>query len=169
MTEEELEKLKQTIDYFGHWYDVIGEERVLILEKSINYITELKDDLCRVTSDRDGYRTVMLSYEHKIKDLEKDKCELQQDNIILKRKLEALRDILQARDKEMKELRLSVAQIIEPIIDKVLEQEARDWIRHNHELVDRSDFHDEIEYDHARVDDLVEVYVTAVKAHMKKE
>lgn len=33
-------------------------------------IAELKDDLCRVTSDRDGYRTTMLSYEHKIKDLE---------------------------------------------------------------------------------------------------
>lgn len=80
-----------------------------------------------------------------------------------------LLEILQDRDKEMKELRLSVAQITEPVIDEVLEQEARDWIRHNHELVDRSDFHDEIEYDHARVDDLVEVYVTAVKAHMKKE
>ena len=42
MTEEELEKLKETISYFGHWYDVIGEERVLILEKSIRYIAELE-------------------------------------------------------------------------------------------------------------------------------
>jgi len=42
MTKEELEKLKQTIDYFGHWYDVIGEERVSILEKSIKYIEELE-------------------------------------------------------------------------------------------------------------------------------
>lgn len=41
MTREELEKLKQTIAYFGHWYDVIGEERVLILEKSIRYIEQL--------------------------------------------------------------------------------------------------------------------------------
>ena len=42
MTKEEIEKLKQTIDYFGHWYDVIGEERVLILEKSIEYIADLE-------------------------------------------------------------------------------------------------------------------------------
>jgi len=41
MTREELEKLKQTIAYFGHWYDVIGKERVLILEKSIRYIEQL--------------------------------------------------------------------------------------------------------------------------------
>ena len=25
MTEEEIKKLEQTVDYFGHWYDVIGE------------------------------------------------------------------------------------------------------------------------------------------------
>ena len=42
MTKEELKQLKQTVDYFGHWYDVIGEERVLILEKSIEYITDLE-------------------------------------------------------------------------------------------------------------------------------
>ena len=42
MTKEELNKLKQTIDYFGHWYDVIGEERISILEKSIEYIAELE-------------------------------------------------------------------------------------------------------------------------------
>lgn len=35
MIEEELKKLKETVAYFGHWYDVIGEERVSILEKSI--------------------------------------------------------------------------------------------------------------------------------------
>ena len=95
--------------------------------------------------------------------------EMEQNNIILKRKLETLCDILQARDNTIKELRRSVAQITESVVDEVLEQEARDWIRHNHELVDRSDFHDEIEYDHARVNDLVEVYVTAIKVHMKKE
>ena len=47
MTKEELEKLKETIAYFGHWYDVIGEERVLILEKSIEYIAELEKENAR--------------------------------------------------------------------------------------------------------------------------
>ena len=41
---EELKKLKETIAYFGHWYDVIGEERVLILEKSIKYIADLENE-----------------------------------------------------------------------------------------------------------------------------
>lgn len=147
----------------------IINEKNKLLAKMEQEIVELKDDLCRVTSDRDGYRTTMLSYEHKIKDLESKLSEQKQHNIILNRKLESLLDILQNRDNTIKELRRSVTQITEPIIDKVLEQEARDWIRHNHELVDRSDFHDEVEYDHARVDDLVEVYVAAVKAHIKKE
>ena len=44
MTKEELKKLKGTIAYFGHWYDVIGEERVSILEKSIDYIEELENE-----------------------------------------------------------------------------------------------------------------------------
>lgn len=44
MNKEELEKLKQTVNYFGHWYDVIGEERVSILEKSIEYIAELEKE-----------------------------------------------------------------------------------------------------------------------------
>ena len=35
MTEEEIKKLEQTVDYFGHWYDVIGEERIAILEKAV--------------------------------------------------------------------------------------------------------------------------------------
>jgi len=47
MTKEELEKLKETIAYFGHWYDVIGEEMVLILEKSIEYIAELEKENAR--------------------------------------------------------------------------------------------------------------------------
>lgn len=63
MTKEELKKLKETIAYFGHWYDVIGEERVLILEKSIEYITDLEkqieelkekhkqDELCLIISN----------------------------------------------------------------------------------------------------------------------
>ena len=45
MTKEELDKLKQTIAYFGHWYDVIGEERVSILEKAIAYIDELEQQI----------------------------------------------------------------------------------------------------------------------------
>lgn len=48
MTKEELEKLKQTIDYFGHWYDVIGEERVSILEKSVKYIEELEAQIAKM-------------------------------------------------------------------------------------------------------------------------
>ena len=44
MTKDELKKLKQTVDYFGHWYDVIGEENVAILEKSVNYIAELEQE-----------------------------------------------------------------------------------------------------------------------------
>ncbi len=44
MTKEGLEKLKETVAYFGHWYDVIGEERVSILEKSIEYITDLEKE-----------------------------------------------------------------------------------------------------------------------------
>lgn len=42
MTKEELEKLKQIIDYFRHWHDATGEESVSILEKSVKYITELE-------------------------------------------------------------------------------------------------------------------------------
>ena len=44
MTKEEIEKLKETVAYFGHWYDVIGEERVSILEKSIEYIEKLEKE-----------------------------------------------------------------------------------------------------------------------------
>lgn len=44
MTKEEFEKLKETVAYFGHWYDVIGEERVSILEKSIEYIVDLEKE-----------------------------------------------------------------------------------------------------------------------------
>ena len=43
MTEEEIKKLKQTVDYFGHWYDVIGEERVAILEKAVNELEATKE------------------------------------------------------------------------------------------------------------------------------
>ena len=45
MSKAELEKLKETVAYFGHWYDVIGEERVSILEKSIDYIAELEQQI----------------------------------------------------------------------------------------------------------------------------
>lgn len=40
MTEEEMKKLRQTVEYFGHWYDVIGEERIAILEKAVVELTE---------------------------------------------------------------------------------------------------------------------------------
>ena len=43
MTKEEIKKLKQTVDYFGHWYDVIGEERVAILEKAVNELEATKE------------------------------------------------------------------------------------------------------------------------------
>lgn len=48
MTKEELENLKRTVDYFGHWYDVIGEERIVILEKSIDYIDALEQEKCEL-------------------------------------------------------------------------------------------------------------------------
>ena len=42
MTEEEIEQLKQTVEYFGHWYDIIGEKRVSILEKAVKEIEQHK-------------------------------------------------------------------------------------------------------------------------------
>ena len=61
MTEEEMKNLKQTVDYFGHWYDVIGEERVAILEKAVNELeatkeleeenAELKEQIEKMKSD----------------------------------------------------------------------------------------------------------------------
>lgn len=44
-----------------------NKNKIEVLEKEV---AKLKDDLCRVTDARDGFRTVMLSYEHKIKGLE---------------------------------------------------------------------------------------------------
>lgn len=45
MTEEEIKKLEQTVDYFGHWYDVIGEEKVSILEKAVKELKQLKEQI----------------------------------------------------------------------------------------------------------------------------
>ena len=45
MTEEEIKKLKQTVDYFSHWYDVIGEERVSILEKAVKELEATKQQV----------------------------------------------------------------------------------------------------------------------------
>ena len=76
MTKEELEKLKQTIAYFGHWYDVIGEERVLILEKSIEYITDLEGiKLAQETALNKEY-IIGKQLQKENAELEKEKCEL---------------------------------------------------------------------------------------------
>ena len=74
MTKEELKKLKETIAYFGHWYDVIGEERVLILERSIEYIAELEKEKCELLGIIQGKDTA-------IQDLQKENAELKQINL----------------------------------------------------------------------------------------
>ena len=48
MTEEEMKKIKQTVDYFKYWYDEVGEERIAILEKAVNELeasTEMQEEL----------------------------------------------------------------------------------------------------------------------------
>lgn len=52
--------------------------------------------------------------------------------------------------------------------DKEIEQEAKLWIRHNHELLDYSDFHDDVEFDHAQVADLAELYRVGYRACEQK-
>lgn len=85
MTKEDIGKLKQTIADFGHWYDKIGrvsiiknEEKVLILEKSIEYIEELEADI----QDLEGIKLAQetaLSKEYIIEEqLRKDNTELKE-------------------------------------------------------------------------------------------
>lgn len=64
--ERRIEELEKTCQDLSDKFDY-QVKQVMELEQQN---AKLKDDLCRVTSDRDGYRTTMLSYEHKIKDLE---------------------------------------------------------------------------------------------------
>ncbi len=79
MTEEDMKKLKQAVDYFGHWYDVIGEERVAILEKAVNELEETKKlqeenkkltlKVDRLESACDAYNYSQRTYQEEIKEL----------------------------------------------------------------------------------------------------
>lgn len=69
------------------WQRRLGKQIQELLGEAVEYreaIANLKDDLRRVTSDRDGYKTTMLSYEHKIKDLKNKVAELKKQQFSLR-------------------------------------------------------------------------------------
>lgn len=105
MTDEEMKKLKQTIEYFGHWYDVIGEERIAILEKVVVELTE-KDK--QIEALQESYANSEMNLKHTTDLLEeKDKQieELKKDIEIIKadrnRRLEKMSIGFQNKQKEL--------------------------------------------------------------------
>ncbi len=77
MTKEDFEKLKETVAYFGHWYDVIGEEKVSILEKSIKYIADLEKENAELKAvERMALYSKMSDQLTKAIDIIKDQNEL---------------------------------------------------------------------------------------------